>query len=327
MSDDPLFERTTYGSLSATPPAAPAADRASRRSLWPWLLTLAALTFAAGLLLSPWFETEVRDRLFGARPDAVSDLAARNAQQARAIASLQSRIGEFEAVAAKVEAAGGADPDRLDRLEARLDAVGGEVGALGVRVAGAVTGAAEDANAAKAVLLAAAARRAVESGQPLGALEMPLRALYGERYPGPVEAVVAATQRPVPLDRLRQDFDRIAPALATDPKADSGWWAKLRGSLAGIVTVRSEGESRNDPEALAALAARRLDAGDVGGAADLVRRLPGSRAATDWLADANRYRAAQAALAQLDAAALSPVAVSPRTPSAPATPARSTPAP
>lgn len=303
--DDFIADRPAYGSLSATPP--PVAAPKPGGSRWPWIVALASLAFALGLLLSPWFETEVRGRLFGNTSSKAIDAAANPANQARGLAVLDARVKALEQTRAK----GSADPARMVRAEAQVNELQSQVGALGVRVEGAVTGAAQDAQTAQSVMLAAAARRAIETGQALGPLEPPLRARFGQSYPGPVEALVATSARPVTLTRLQQDFGRIEGALASDPAAASDWWASVKSAIDSIASVRRAGEAHVDPAAQTALAAQRLANGDVAGAAAILARLPPSPAATGWLADARRYRAAQAAIAQIEAAALAPPSVMP----------------
>lgn len=295
--DDFAADRPTYGSLSATPPLAMASRPAVR---WPWLLTITALALVLGLLLSPSFTTEVRKRLFGNQRDSTAELVAISTAQARAITALKGRIDKLE----KAGGPSGSDPARMVRAEAQVNELQSQIGALGVRVEGAVTGAAEDAQTAQGVLLIAAVRRAIETGQALGPLEPSLRARYGQGYPGPVEALVAAGVRPVTLTRLRQDFLRIQAALSADPDAASDWWAALKSAIGGIVSVRRAGELSVEPAAQMALASQRLDNGDVVGAAAIISRLPGNRVAAGWLADSRRYGAAQAALVQIEAAAL-----------------------
>ncbi len=303
--DDFIADRPAYGSLSATPP--PVAAPKTGGSRWPWIVALASVAFALGLLLSPWFETEVRGRLFGSTSSKAIGVAANATHQARALAALQARVQTLEQTRAK----GSADPARMVRAEAQVNELQSQVGALGVRVEGAVTGAAQDAQTAQSVMLAAAARRAIETGQALGPLEPPLRARFGQSYAGPVEALVAASARPVTLTRLQQDFDRIEGALASEPAAASDWWTSFKSAIDSIVSVRRAGESHVDPAAQTALAAQRLANGDVAGAAAIMARLPASPTATGWLADARRYRAAQAAIAQIEAAALAPPSVMP----------------
>lgn len=303
--DDFIADRPAYGSLSATPPPVAAPKRTTTH--WPWIVALVSLAFAFGLLLSPWFETEVRGRLFGIKPSEAPGASSQSTAQARTLALLQTRINALEHASVK----GGSDPARIVRAEAQVNELQSKVGALGVRVEGAVTDAAQDAQTAQSVMLAAATRRSIETGQPLGPLEPPLRARFGQSYPGPVEALVVAGNRPTTLTRLQQDFERIEASIGNGPAATSSWWDMIKSAIGEIASVRRAGDAHAAPAELIAQAAQRLANGDVAGAAVIVTRLPASPVATGWLADARRYGAAQAALAQIEAAALAPPSVSP----------------
>ncbi|BBE33732.1 COG4223 family protein [Sphingosinicella microcystinivorans] len=113
------------------------------RNSLPWVLVAGLLLFAAGLLLSPWFETNIRTRLPGAlqRPD-VESIAARVEREAGAITQLEARVTALEtrpsAPAPMVDGAGtppalndpmplalgtGPGSERLARLEARIEAL------------------------------------------------------------------------------------------------------------------------------------------------------------------------------------------------------------
>ncbi|MBB4631555.1 COG4223 family protein [Sphingosinicella soli] len=113
------------------------------RSAVPWVVAAALVLFAAGLLLSPWFETNVRTRLPGAlqRPDVVS-LAARMEREAGTISALESRVTALERRPAQAPPLGDVDAtppalndpiplalgtgpgsERLARLEARIEAL------------------------------------------------------------------------------------------------------------------------------------------------------------------------------------------------------------
>ncbi|MFD0848320.1 COG4223 family protein [Sphingosinicella xenopeptidilytica] len=113
------------------------------RSAVPWVLVAGLVLFAAGLLLSPWFETNVRTRLPGAlqRPD-VESLAVRVEREAGTITALEARVAALEtrpATSAPLGDAattpralndpvplalgGGPSAERLARLEARIEAL------------------------------------------------------------------------------------------------------------------------------------------------------------------------------------------------------------
>jgi hypothetical protein len=301
--DDFIADRPAYGSYSATPPPPPVAKPDGTR--WAWIIAVAAIMFALGLLLNPWFEANVRDRLPGGGSSSKAAMQKLVQAQAREIASLNGRLSALERAPAK----SGGDPARIVRAEAQVNALQSQVGALGVKVEGAVTEAAQDAQTAQGVMLAASARRVIDSGQPLGPLEPPLRARFGQSYPGPVEALVAAGNRPITLTRLQQDFTRVAETLRAKSAPPETWWATFMAAIGEIATVRRSGAVQINPAEVAANASARLASGDVAGAIALLSRLPPDRSLTTWLADAKRYRAAQSALAQIEAAALAPQGV------------------
>src|SRR3546814_2330767 len=53
-----------------------------RRSVLPWILTFASLTFALGLLANPWFEREIRSRLPFGGGNQVADAPQAGAREA-----------------------------------------------------------------------------------------------------------------------------------------------------------------------------------------------------------------------------------------------------
>ena len=295
--DDFIADRPAYGSYSATPPLPPTKPGGTRA---PWIIALAAVMLTLGLLLNPWFEANVRSYLPGGKSDRSVEMQKLVQAQTREIASLKLRLSALERAPAKSSG----DPARIVRAEAQVNALQSQVGALGVKVEGAVTEAAQDAQTAQGVMLAASARRVIDSGQVLGPLEPPLRARFGQSYPGPVEALVAAGNRPITLTRLQQDFARVAERLSAKSAPPETWWDTFMAAIGEIATVRRSGAARIDPAEVVANAAARLDSGDVAGAIALLSRLPTDRNLSSWLADAKRYRAAQSALAQIEAAAL-----------------------
>lgn len=304
------FERPTHGSLSA-PPAPQPVER-PRRAVFPWLLALVAVAFALGIVANPWFERTVRSRLPGMMRGATDEAAieVRLNEQERMIAALRQR-GETAPPSAPRAAA--ALPDDASQA-ARIDALVAEVAELRARaeansgrIDAAVAGAAEGAAQARTVLLVTAVRRMIDSGQPIGVLEPVLRHSFADR-PDLVEAIAALGTAPTAPERLRASFARLH-AQAEDVR-DGGWWESLRSGLANIVAVRRADAAGMEANWRAAEA--RLAAGDVGGAAAIAVRLPGTAA---WLADARRYLNGQRALAQLEVEVLTaPVAVPPVAP-------------
>ncbi len=73
-------------------------------------------------------------------------------------------------------------------------------------------------NAARAesLLIAFAARRAIERGEPLGYLADQLRLRFEDARPNSVRTIIAAAESPLTLDELIARLDGLAPTLAND---------------------------------------------------------------------------------------------------------------
>lgn len=156
---------------------------------------------------------------------------------------------------------------------------------------------------AEALLVALAARRAIERGEPLGYLEDQLRLRFGTARPAAVGIVVAAAKNPVTLPQLSAELDTLAPALTGEGVEESGW-ARFRSRISGLFVVHRDVPGANAPAARVARAQLLLRTGQVDAAIEEVSRLPGARAADGWLAKARRYAEAGMALDQIEQAAL-----------------------
>lgn len=224
------------------------------RSAVPWVLVAGLVLFAAGLLLSPWFETNVRTRLPGAlqRPD-VELLAVRVEREAGTITALEARVAALETRPASAplgDAAatpralndpvplalgGGPSAERLARLEARIEAldrgqaqastrldnVSAELAGINVKIeqvggnaARSIEAAAASAEKARGVLLVTAARRAAEQGQSLAVLAPALRRHFAAADADAVERLLTASPGAPTLAVLRRRFAQIRPQLA-----------------------------------------------------------------------------------------------------------------
>lgn len=178
---------------------------------------------------------------------------------------------------------------------------------------------------AEALLLAVAARRAVERGAPLGYLENQLRLKFGQTQPGAVDRLLSASQKPVTLSLLDEEFEQIAPRLAGGAK-DEGGWAWFTRQLGSLAVIRHDGTASPTPENRIARARLALAGGRIDAAIAEVERMPGRDAAVEWLAHARDWMMTQRALDQLETSALTlpnpvQVAASTGAPTAPATPA------
>jgi hypothetical protein len=160
-----------------------------------------------------------------------------------------------------------------------------------------------DANRAEALLVAFAARRALDRGQPLGFLETMLRDRFGAADAPAVAQVIAAAQRPVTLGRLQDGLTALTPQLES-AGPEEGWWSSARRELGSLFTVRRADAPSAVPADRLERAQRALDHGQVDAAAAEVARLPGAGRAQPWLAEARRYLLARGALDRLETLAL-----------------------
>jgi len=197
--------------------------------------------------------------------------------------------------------------DRVNTIESRVNAVEAR--------AAETTG---DADRAEALLVAFAARRALDRGQPLGYLEGLLRERFGGTDAASVALIIATAQRPITLTQLQDSFATLGPTLVSADPHES-WWAGLRRQLGSLLVVRRAGTPSPLPVNRLARANRALEQGHVDAAAAEVARMPGAARAADWLASARRYILARGALDSIETAALLKPSVS-ATPSPPAAP-------
>ncbi|WP_428669949.1 uroporphyrinogen-III synthase [Reyranella sp.] len=107
---------------------------------------------------------------------------------------------------------------------------------------------------------------------------------------------------------LAASFPAMAKAALADDLADDSFWQRLLGKLKNLVSLRRIGADvqGDSVEAKLARAEAAIDSGDLTKAVELVKSLPPltSRATADWLARAEAHLAAQRAVDQLAAQAV-----------------------
>ncbi|WP_085808337.1 hypothetical protein [Sphingomonas sp. TZW2008] len=190
-------------------------------------------------------------------------------------------------------------------LAARESALGAQLAALEARTAAIsvdVAGAADRAGQAEAILVAFAARRAIERGTALGYLEDQLRARFGTTQQRAVVTVIQAGRDPVTIEALRQALDSNASILLNPGPGD--WFDGLLRELRTLVVLHEANTPSPLPSDRLARARRMLDAGQVEPALEEIGRLPGANRATNWTAAAQRYVEARRALDTLETAAI-----------------------
>jgi hypothetical protein len=187
------------------------------------------------------------------------------------------------------------DPEiarRVAALEQRLGQVGSEART-----------ASGDADRAEGLLVAFAARRAIDRGVSLGFLEALLRQRFGESQPQAVGMIIAAAREPVTLQELQVGLQEIGPQLI-GAGPEQGWWDAFMAELGSLITVRRENTPSPEPAERLRRATSRLEAGQAEVALAEVLRMPGREHGRDWIMRARRYVAARRALDAIETAAL-----------------------
>jgi hypothetical protein len=256
-----------------------------RRSA-PVMLLIALLAFALGGVLVGWLahSGQLPYVLPGhAGVKSVSAPIAGNASvhapaQATAVPSAGDALGSIETRLALIE-------DRLGRIDGQATAASG------------------NAARAEALLIAYAARRRIDKGEPLGFVEDQLRLRFSSAQPRAVDTIVAAAKTPVTLDQLGAQLDLLAPALA-GTRRDESTWTRVRREVANLFVVRRAPVPLQTPQDRVARARLMLVSGQIDGAIMEVGRLPGAEEAQAWTEAARRYEDAQRALDVIETAAM-----------------------
>ena len=271
----------------STPPT----SRGSRRgSSLRTLVAAVALAFAGGAALVGylWYNGNVTIKQDGfaimasepaASPSATSAVAAPSASPTAIASALPSPVTA-------------ATDQRIASLEQRLARLD-------------LQAAAAEGNAARAegLLIAFAARRAIERGAPLGYLADQLKLRFSAAQPAAVQTVIDAASQPVTLDQLAGQLDGIAAKLTNAPK-DEGGWQRLRRELSGLFVVRHNDTPSTSPQNRLDRARLMVRTGQADAAADEIARMPGAVEAGSWIEQARRYAAAQKALDLIETTAL-----------------------
>ncbi len=196
----------------------------------------------------------------------------------------------------------------LDReqLDARQTAIAAQVATLEARTAlidQDTRAAAGNATRAEALLIAFAARRAIDRGLALGSIEPQLRLRFGNSQPRAVTRIIQAARTPVTIEDLRQGLDELAPELATGAATD-GWFNSLRREVANLIIIRHEGTPSPRAADRLVRVRRLLDAGRIEAALAEVGRLPGAPKAALWIEAAGRYVETHEALDTIETVAI-----------------------
>jgi hypothetical protein len=252
---------------------------------WGARILIALALILAGAAAATWglARSQEAARLLGVAPSAP-------ARPATAVSGQGSR-----AIAGAPASATNATPeDRIAQLEQRL-----------ARVENASQRAAGSAGRADNLLIAVAARRAIDRGVALGFLERLLVDRFGSSHQRAIATIVTGAREPVMLNALIADYELLGPQLRRGGPGE-GWWSGFKRELGSIVTVHSARRPSATPDVRFERALSRLQAGDVDQALAETMRMPGAASASAWVDDARRYIAVHRALDEIEAAALMP---------------------
>jgi hypothetical protein len=185
-----------------------------------------------------------------------------------------------------------ADANRIAELEGRLARVERST----QRVEG-------SAGRADALLVAFAARRAVDRGVALGFLEPLLVDRFAETHPGAVATIITGSHKPVQLNELISEYRTLGPQLRSSAPSD-GWWTQFKREIGSLVQVRRADRPSTEPDARYQRALTQLEDGEVDAALAETMRLPGAPNAQAWVTKARQYVAIHRALDEVESAAL-----------------------
>jgi uroporphyrinogen-III synthase len=282
---DELAEATAPGlepssSSRSTPPTQ--RDAAARRS-WFLPLLIGAGAFLLGLFAMAWvlLQWDSVGRFLGIVPEAPEPVAESGQPQRQFITP--------EGPNAPI------DPDiasRVAMLEQRLGQVGTDAQA-----------AVGNSDRAEGLLVAFAARRALDRGVGLGFLEGLLRQRFGQSQPQAVETIIAASRQPVTLQTLQEQLATAGPQLSGAAPGQTFFQA-VQQEFANLIVVRRESTQSTDPRERLRRATSRLEAGQVAEALGEVSRMPGRENAREWMDAAQRYVTARLALDRIETASL-----------------------
>ncbi len=293
-----------------TEPALPRRGASSRL-----IIALVLLSFIAGLAAMAWGLSRWRNQ---SPSQTSSDAAAGPADP------LATNVDSQNAMAVPSRPMLAYTPTSIDAQTARVLDLEQRL----TRIAVAAQSAAGYASRAEAMLVAFAARRALDTGAPLDRVEGQLRLIFGQAQPRAVATIVNASVQPVTIPMLRAGLDEIGVAVSRG-NPDEGWWTAVMREVGSLVVVRRAGSPPATPEARLSRARLDVESGQIDLAIaeiEALRRDPGVEA---WLQKARRYNEAHRALDVIEAAALlearasavvqvAPPALQPQSPQAPA---------
>lgn len=260
----------------------------AKKGSWRWSLLATLVILIAGMAAGGW----VMQRYLA------SGTAAPKAAPVTASAASQRPAdtvprGAVPLLAAPPSDQAGVLALRVEELERRLS-----------RITMEAESASGNAARAEGLLIAFAARRALDRGLALGYLDAQLRVRFGDAQPNAVGTIIGASRDPATQEDLRARLEDLGPDLIGSLRGGDDWWAAVKRGASELFVVRREGEPSPVASQRLLRAKRLVDGGQMGAAIAEIEALPGKAKAADWLADAKRYYEARRALDLIETAAI-----------------------
>jgi len=282
---------------------------AGKSNLTRNVLILMVVAFVGGAILTGWILS--RYNPFDSAPETeVAAVENREGTKAKAdpATALAKRIdadGSVMPPAAQTADGAAAEdlsPDLARALEARLADLEDRLSRINVQAQAASGNAAR----AEGLLIAFAARRALDRGSPLGYIDPQLRLRFGDAQPKAVTTIINASRRPVTLEELAAGLDEVGPALTTGSSGE-GFWSDFKRELSELFVIRRQGSPSPAPQRRLVRAKRYVETGNVEAAIAEIEKLPGvgeDEESMKWMERARRYNEARRALDVIETAAI-----------------------
>lgn len=257
-------------------------------------LLAASLAFALGAGLAGWV---VWYNLAGTATERTTVSAAPSPKAAAPTPALAASPTPI-AAAQKAEQAVERVAEQQGGIDQRLAAAEQRLTRLDLQAQAAAGNAAR----AESLLIAFAARRAVERGAELGYLADQLRLGFGDQWPNAVGTIIDFSRTPVRLDSLVARLEGLGPQLEQSDEGPS--WGAFKRELKQLFVFRRETTPSPQPQKRLERARWALEQGRFQAAIDEVRGMPGAAKAEAWIKDAERYKKAMEAVEVIETAAV-----------------------
>lgn len=258
------------------------------------IVITAVASFALGAALVGYF-------LWSSDETTTEEVAAIAADQAAIedVATIETETPEPTPTVSSSEAAEAVErvAEQQGGIDQRLAAAEQRLARLDLQAQAAAGNAAR----AEGLLIAFAARRALERGRELTFIEDQLRLRFSDGWPQAVRTVISFSRDPVTLDQLLARLEGLGPQISQRDGVAS--WADIQREFSSLFVIRREDTPSPQPERRLERARQFLETGRTDAAIAEVKAMPRAELAENWIADAQRYYDAMEALDLLETAA------------------------